>query len=62
MAYPEKYGNRMKGVLPDFETPLAVNAEKGDSGVPQNDMGAIPWSGGQGAPDPLGVVIKDGKK
>lgn len=59
--YPETYGKKMPGVLPDLDGPLSVGAEAGDP-VPQNDMGALPWNSGASAPDPLGVVIKDGKK
>lgn len=62
MAYPNEYGKKMPRVLPDYFSPLNIGAEPGDSGVPQNDMGAIPWADGSSGKDPLDIVIKDGKK
>ena len=61
--YPQTYGNKMAGVLPDMATPLNINAEAQDP-VPSNDMGAIPWSDGKGPKDPMAFVtpIEGGKK
>ena len=59
MSYPEIYGTKVKGYMSEIDGPLTIQAEKGDSCVPDNDMAQIPDNG---FPDPLGVVIKDGKK
>ena len=59
MAYPETYGTKVKGYMSVIDGPLTIQAEKGDSGVPPNDVAAIPDGYHR---DPLGVVIDSGKK
>jgi len=59
MSYPEICGTKVKGYMSEIDGPLTIQAEKGDSGVPMNDVSAIPDNG---FPDPLGVIIRDGKK
>lgn len=56
--YPQEYGPKNKS-LPEFASPLNIDAGKGDTGVPQNDMYNVagPKIGNGGEfPDPLGFL------
>lgn len=56
--YPSIHGTPMKGVLPDYLSPLNIAAEPGDSDVPANDMGEVAGSlvRGTSVPDPNAYV------
>lgn len=58
MAYPNEYGKKKSGVLPDMLGPLSVEAGKGDKLVPANDMGGVAgqFSRGGAPADPNGYV------
>lgn len=64
--YPDDYGKRVPGALPDILSPISVDQE-GDKLVPRNDILEIApdfCRGGQ-LKDPLGLVYsisKDGTK
>lgn len=64
MAYPDLSGRKMPSVLPNLDSPLNIDAPRGDSGVPPNDMGDLPWASGAAPKDPMGFVtpIEGGKK
>ena len=64
--YPDDYGKRKPGALPDILGPLNVGDE-GDKLVPENDMAEVAGAmcKGTGSPDPLDLVYiieKDGTK
>lgn len=66
MAYPNTQGKKGKG-LPDFASPLNINADTGDKLVPENDMAGVAPSmnQGKGLADPMGFLTpieKGGKK
>ena len=65
MAYPIMEGKKGKA-LSEFASPLNIEADKGDSLVPPNDMaGVAPGLQKGGVPDPMGFLTpieKGGKK
>lgn len=66
MSYPREQGRASKSALPDWAGPLNVDADKGDSNVPQNDMGGVAGSmvRGTSVPDPNSYIspIEKAKK
>lgn len=55
--YPDPYGRRKGGALPDIMGPLNINSE-GDKLVPPNDMQEVggAMADGKDSPDPLGLL------
>lgn len=56
-AYPDPYGKRKGGALPDIMGPLNIDSQ-GDKLVPPNDMMEVAGAmcDGKGSPDPLGLL------
>lgn len=64
--YPDDYGARVPGCLPDILSPISIDQE-GDKLVPRNDMAEIApeFNRGGQLKDPLGLlytISKDGTK
>jgi hypothetical protein len=63
--YPDSYGTRKPGALPDILGPLNVESQ-GDKLVPPNDMAEVggEMADGVKSPDPLGLIdmFGDGTK
>lgn len=62
MPYPILGGKKVPGVLPDYESPLNIEADKGDKDVPDNDQaGMSRFAKGGEPPDPNGFITPFGK-